>query len=261
MSGNSFLRKFFSTYLWGNIFAIFIVLSLLAISIKYGLDVYTHHGESIVVPNIIHKQYDDAEQMMDERGLTMVVNDTGYDKKLPPDCILEQSPAGGTRVKSTHTIYVTINASAPPMLTIPDIIDNSSLREAQAQLLAMGFKVGDPQYIPGEKDWVYGILVDGKPVQAGDRVSADAVLIIQVGDGMRLPSDTSEVNEPEYEYIEVPDKPDNTDDEYAPDDYDDEALPDESDEGGGQQPSATGKEKSAQAAPEPKTQNTETPKN
>ena len=98
-------------------------------------------------------------------------------------------------------------------------------------------------------------------MQAGDRVSADAVLIIQVGDGMRLPSDTSEVNEPEYEYIEVPDKPDNTDDEYAPDDYDDEALPDEGDEGGGQQPSATGKEKSAQAAPEPKTQNTETPKN
>ncbi len=70
----------------------------------------------------------------------------------------------------------------------------------------MGFKVGEPEYIPGEKDWIYGILVNGKHVQAGDRVPSDAVIILQVGDGTREITDTAGLNEPEYEDIEVEEK-------------------------------------------------------
>ena len=32
-----------------------------------------------------------------------------------------------------------------PRITIPDVIDNSSLREAMAKLTAMGFKLGSPE--------------------------------------------------------------------------------------------------------------------
>lgn len=70
----------------------------------------------------------------------------------------------------------------------------------------MGFKVGEPEYIPGEKDWIYGILVNGKHVQAGDRVPSDAVIVLQVGDGTRQISDTSGLKEPEYEEVEVVEK-------------------------------------------------------
>lgn len=206
MTSREFFHKFNSTYIWGNILAIVILVLLLAIGVRFGLDYYTLHGESIVVPNVIHKQYDDAVDIMDKVGLKIEVTDTGYVKDLPPDCILEQSPVGGKRVKSTHVIYVTINAASAPSLVIPDIIDNNSLREAQAQLLSMGFKVGEPEYIPGEKDWIYGILVNGKHVQAGDRVPADAVIVLQVGDGTREITDTSGLNEPEYEDVEVEEK-------------------------------------------------------
>ena len=206
MTSREFFHKFNSTYIWGNILAIVILVLLLAIGVKFGLDYYTLHGESIVVPNVIHKQYDEAVDIMDKVGLKIEVTDTGYVKDLPPDCILEQSPVGGKRVKSTHVIYVTINAASAPSLVIPDIIDNNSLREAQAQLLSMGFKVGEPEYIPGEKDWIYGILVNGKHVQAGDRVPADAVIVLQVGDGTREITDTSGLNESEYEDVEVEQK-------------------------------------------------------
>lgn len=206
MTSREFFHKFNSTYIWGNILAIVILVLLLAIGVKFGLDYYTLHGESIVVPNVIHKQYDDAVDIMDKVGLKIEVTDTGYVKDLPADCILEQSPVGGKRVKSTHVIYVTINAASAPSLVIPDIIDNNSLREAQAQLLSMGFKVGEPEYIPGEKDWIYGILVNGKHVQAGDRVPADAVIVLQVGDGTREITDTSGLNESEYEDVEVEQK-------------------------------------------------------
>lgn len=65
-----------------------------------------------------------------------------------------------------------------------------------AKLTAMGFKLGSPQYIPGEEDWVYGILVKGRHVVAGDKVSIDDVLIIQVGNGRRDAGDSVEMVDP-----------------------------------------------------------------
>ncbi len=175
------------------------VLIVIGVGVNFGIDFYTHHGESIAVPNILHKTYEDAEQMLDNAGLEMEVTDTGYVKNLPPGAILEQSPAAGEHVKSGHVVYVTINSDHSPMVTIPDVIDNSSLREAMAKLTAMGFKLGDPQFIPGEQDWVYGILVKGRHVTAGDKVSIEETLIIQVGNGKRDSSTAVDYIDPTME--------------------------------------------------------------
>ena len=59
-----------------------------------------------------------------------------------------------------------------------------------AKLSAMGFKLGQPKFIPGEKDWVYGITANGRNVNAGDKVSIEDVLVIVAGNG-RLGEDDS----------------------------------------------------------------------
>ena len=190
MESSEFVKKFKSWYLWKNFLAMAAVVVALCIGVKFGLDVYTHHGESIPIPNIKHKLFHDAEHILENSGLKIVVSDTGYVKNLPPDCILAQSPGAGERVKEGHVIYVTVNSPHSPNITLPDVIDNSSLREAMAKLTAMGFKLGMPQYISGEKDWVYGILVKGHHVMAGDKISVEDKLIIQVGNGQRDVSDS-----------------------------------------------------------------------
>ena len=196
MKSTEFIGKFKSRYLWGNLLAMAVTVALLMFGVKVGIDVYTHHGESIGVPDVRHKSFADAEHILSSLGLQVVVSDTGYVKTLPPDCILEQSPGPGEHVKSGHIIYVTVNASHTPTIALPDVVDNSSLREAMAKLTAMGFKLGQPEYIPGEKDWVYGILVKGRHVVAGDKVSIDDVLIIQVGNGRRDAGDSVEMVDP-----------------------------------------------------------------
>lgn len=196
MKQSEFFGKFKSWYLLGNLLAMFMVVLAVGIGVRYGLDVYTHHGESIEIPNVKHRQFADAEQILKNAGLKIEVVDTGYVKSLPANCILEQSPAPGEKVKSGHVITVTINASHSPTITIPDVIDNSSLREAMAKLSAMGFKLGMPQYIAGEKDWVYGILVKGRHVVAGDRISVEETLIIQVGNGLRDGEDSVDYIDP-----------------------------------------------------------------
>ena len=199
MESKEFFHKLMSRYLWSNIAAMIGVVIVVCAGVKFGIDIYTHHGEAISVPNIKHKKFADAEHILNELGLQIVVTDTGYVKTLPPDCILEQSPAPGEKVKSGHIIYVTVNSSHSPTLVIPDVIDNSSYREAKAKLKAMGFKIGEPKFVSGEKDWVYGILVNGQSVSAGDRVSVDARLTILVGDGMIGSSDSIDIVGPDYE--------------------------------------------------------------
>lgn len=199
MNTSNFFSKLKSKYLWGNLLAMAITAVVLVVGVKLGLDVYTHHGESIEIPNLKGKSVTEAERILSDLDMVVEVTDTGYVKTLPADAVLEQSPAAGARVKSGHIVRLTINASKSPTITLPDIIDNSSLREALAKLTAMGFKVGIPEFVPGEKDWVYGVLVRGKNVQAGDRISIDDMVVIQAGSGMLDDEDTVQFVDPVYD--------------------------------------------------------------
>ena len=175
-----------------------LIVGAICVGVKYGLDIYTHHGEAITIPNVKNKSFKDAQNIFESVGLEVVVSDTGYVKSLPPGCVLEQSPEAGERVKSGHLIYLTINASKTPTITMPDIIDNSSLREAIAKLSSMGFKLGMPRFVSGEKDWVYGVIVNGKNVAAGDKISVEDSVYIQVGNGLRDLSDSVNYIDPIY---------------------------------------------------------------
>ncbi|WP_298451284.1 PASTA domain-containing protein [uncultured Prevotella sp.] len=200
MKTKDFFRKIFSLKLWANLLAMLLVVVLLCWGVKIGIDIYTHHGEKIKIPDVRHKLFADAEHILNDRGLQVVVSDTGYVKTLPPDCILEQSPEAGKEVKSGRVIYVVINSSSSPMLTVPDIIDNCSYREARAKLVAMGFKVGPTEFIPGEKDWVYGLKSKGKSLHNGQKVSVNDVLVLQIGDGMRDMNDSIIYADPDLYY-------------------------------------------------------------
>ena len=164
------------------------------------MNIYTHHGESIIVPDVKKHSYEASLKVLEDLGFEVVINDTGYVKNLPPGTILDQLPAPGTKVKSGRTIYLTVNATDSPTLIMPDIIDNCSLREAMARLTALGFKLGQTQFVPGEKDWVYGILVNGKNISAGDRISIESTLIIQAGNGQRDAADSIYMTDKPDEY-------------------------------------------------------------
>ena len=183
MKTKEFFGKFCSKFLFWNLIAMALVVILLVVGVNYGLDWYAHHGESISVPNIEGMRITKAREMMEECGLEIVVTDSGYNKRLPADCVLTQSPGAGLTVKSGHTIYVTINSSNSPSVAIPDVVDNCSYREAEAKLISLGFKVLPPQYVTGEKDWVYGVSCNGRKVSTGERISIEQPLTLLVGSG------------------------------------------------------------------------------
>jgi beta-lactam-binding protein with PASTA domain len=194
MSTKEFFDKFCSKFLIWNLVAMVLVVFALLIGVNYGLDWYTHHGESIKVPNIEGMRIAQARELLEEKGLLLVVTDSGYNKRLPADCVLTQNPDPGLTVKSGHTIYVTINSSNSPSVAIPDVIDNCSYREAEAKLISLGFKVLAPQYVSGEKDWVYGVSCNGRSVSTGERVSIEQPLTLLIGSGQYGSDDMSEAD-------------------------------------------------------------------
>ena len=201
MKAKEFFGKFASPFLWGNLLAMALVVVLLALGVNYGLGLYTHHGEGIKVPKIEGMLYSNARSMVEADGLNIMVSDSGYNKNLAADCILAQNPGPGAIVKSGHTVYVTVNSPSSPTFAIPDVVDNCSFREAEAKLMAIGFKLLPPQYVSGEKDWVYGILCKGRRVSTGDHVSIDTPLTLLVGSGTYESDAEIDYIEPEYKMM------------------------------------------------------------
>lgn len=196
MTTKEFFGKIFSRYLLLHFLAMTVFVVLVGLGVKFGLEYYTHHGEGIEVPLVKGQTYNKAHQVLDELGLVIMVSDSGYNKEFPADYILAQSPNQGMKVKRGHVIYVTVNSPSSPTFAIPDIVDNSSVREAEAKLMAMGFRLLPPQQVPGEKDWVYGILCRGRRVSNGDRIPIEHPLTLLVGSGTVSESD-------EFEYVDA----------------------------------------------------------
>ena len=183
MTAKEFTDKIFSRFLLIHLGAMAVVVILLCVGVKYALDIYTHHGQGIEVPELKGMAFDKAYRLLEEKKLALVVTDSGYQKQLPANCILAQTPDRGQKVKEGHVIYVTVNSPSSPTFAIPDIVDNSSMREAQARLTAMGFRLTEPVLVDGEKDWVYGIQCRGRRVGSGDRIPIDYPLTLIVGKG------------------------------------------------------------------------------
>ena len=156
------IKEFFSfkanRFFWVNIIAMVVVAVLIVFGALKGLDIYTRHGQAVVVPDVKGMSVSEAEKMFRDQGLTYVVSDSNYVKNKPSGIILDLNPSVGQKVKEGRTIYLTINTLSTPLCVVPDVADNSSVRQAQAKLMAAGFKLTENRMVSGEKDWVYGVI-------------------------------------------------------------------------------------------------------
>lgn len=179
------LKDFFSfqknRFFWINLIAMIVVIIAVCWGTLYGLDIYTHHGESYVVPNVKNKSMLEAEKSLNAQQQKAIIVDSSYVKGMPAGMVLEQTPVGGSRVKEGRAVYLTVTTSDVPLVKLPDLIDNSSLRQAAAKLKSIGFRLTEPEYIAGEQDWVYGIKYRGRALQTGDKVPHEALLTLCVG--------------------------------------------------------------------------------
>jgi beta-lactam-binding protein with PASTA domain len=196
-------KEFFSfkrnRLFWGNLLAMVVVAFLLIFIVLKALDAYTRHGQAILVPDAKGMSVRQAELLFRSKGLNCVVSDSVYVKDKTAGHVIDHLPAGGRKVKNGRTIYLTVNTSNVPLQLVPDVADNSSLRQAQARIEASGFKLTANELTRGGKDWVYRIKHKGRVLEPGDRVPVGSTLTLVVGDGSGevIENDTTEVHDDE----------------------------------------------------------------
>ena len=184
MTIKSFFQKIFSPIVVGKCLGMVVVTALLIFGTLQFLQCYTDHGEAVVVPNIRGMKTDVAESKMKALGLRLEVKDTGYVDSYVGNVVLEQSLHPGQRVKAGRVVFVTVNASAPRAIVLPDVAGNTSRRQAESRLRAMGFTDIRIETIEGDKDWVYSMKVNGHTAKSGERAPITAVLTLVVGNGV-----------------------------------------------------------------------------
>jgi hypothetical protein len=114
------------------------------------------------------------------------------------DEVLEQSPAAGSMVKEGRKVLVVLNTEQKPRLSFPGVIDNCSMREAEARIEAAGFNIVRVDTITGERDWVYDVLCEGRKLQNGEAVPEGSDVIMVVGNGKDNSSSGEPIVDNEY---------------------------------------------------------------
>ncbi|MBD5254072.1 MAG: PASTA domain-containing protein [Barnesiella sp.] len=147
------------------------------------LGVWTHHGEVAVVPEVKALSFDEAAHTLAGADLHAHLLDSVYDAKLPAGAVINQNPRPGAKVKPGRTVYVTINAFTPRMVTIPSLADNSA-RQARTTLTGLGITRITERRVPSDyHDLVLGVIYKGKRLSPGARVPVDATIELEVGQG------------------------------------------------------------------------------
>lgn len=128
---------------------------LLILLLYFGLMIFTRHNKSIVVPNFIEMNLEEARVMAKDIGLEIVVRDSVYESEIAGGVVIDQMPAPSSvrevKVKPDRKIYLTVNAYARRMIQVP-YVANQSLRQAINQLERDGFNIGKLEYVPHTYD-------------------------------------------------------------------------------------------------------------
>ena len=156
---------------------------LIAITL-YGLKLYTRHGKAVLVPDVKAMALPDALRILDRVGFRYDIIDSLFVDEAVPGTIVEQTPAGGSKVKEGRIVYLSINAYSPRMITCPKVAD-MSMRQALSTLESRGVTDIKVQEVPWEyPDLALGLQYRGETLEAGDKIPAGSTVTLLVGNGM-----------------------------------------------------------------------------
>lgn len=156
---------------------------LLWLGFKY-LDMYSHHNETIEVPDFSNIKSSDIETFIKDKNLRYSILDSIYDPSKPKGIVIKQDPAPSSKVKYNRTVYLYVTTIRTPHIKMPRLIDKS-LRQAVSILQTTGLKHGKTRFIPDQcTNCVLQQLIKGKRIKEGTEVDAGAVVDLVVGKGV-----------------------------------------------------------------------------
>ncbi len=178
------MEFFKSRIFWINLLVAVLLFAGSFAYIYKWLDSYTHHGQTITVPDLTGMTPARVKDFLGGRQLRFEVIDSVYSALKLKGTVVEQSPDAGSKVKENRTIYLTVNAMLPPQVKMPNLVD-VSYRQAAAVLQTYGLKVGGLVYKPDmAKNAVLKQVYRGREIKPGAEIPKGAVIDLILGSGL-----------------------------------------------------------------------------
>jgi beta-lactam-binding protein with PASTA domain len=175
--------------IWPHLLLMAAMLALGGLLFFLWLPLTTRHGESLTVPDLRGFSWEEAQRQVFHGDLLLVAADSAFDPAFPPGTVLGQRPAPQALVKVGRRLYLTLNASPPPLVALPNILD-ASLKSATALLQSHGLRLGKVRYAPHpESGRLLEVCLDSacltrEQVLAGVEVPQHTAVHVVVGDGI-----------------------------------------------------------------------------
>lgn len=145
----------------------------------------THHNETVTVPDLEGIHLDNIDEFLTQRNLNYeVLADSGFTDAFDPKTVLVQYPLAGSKVKENRKIFLTLNATNPPKVKMPALVDGS-VKNAQLVLDSYGLELGSIEYVPDlAQNAVLEQRYNGQKIAAGEMISKGTRIDLLVGDGL-----------------------------------------------------------------------------
>ena len=171
-------------FVGGNIVLAIIVATVILVTLIIWLRSYTQHGVEVEVADVRGIVSEEAEPILAEQGLVLVVIDSTYSDKVPFGTIVEQDPKPNSHAKHGRSVYVTIKATTKRQVVMPNLQD-ISYRQAETTLRGLGLRVDSVyEYEPSKyRDLVLDVKCNGVSVLPGEKLAVGTKVRLVVGFG------------------------------------------------------------------------------
>jgi len=144
---------------------------------------YTRHGETVTVPKITGLTLAQAQELESSDDFNYVVVDSVFDLTKKGGTITMQDPLPNSIVKPGRIIYISVVATVPEKVKMPDLVD-LSIRQAKALLETYGLRLGNVSMIPDiAKNMVLRMSHNGSSISPGTSISKGSTIDLVVGLG------------------------------------------------------------------------------
>jgi eukaryotic-like serine/threonine-protein kinase len=163
--------------------AILSVILLIWLTIQV-LKFYTQHGDEYEVQDFTGIQYENLSETDMKGDFQFIVIDSVYDDHFNKGEVVLQDPLPGSKVKSGRKIYITIVASQPEMVLMPNLVD-LSLRQALNELKAHSLKLEKLEFVTNfAKNAVLAQRIEGDTIEAGTNILKGTPVELVLGKGL-----------------------------------------------------------------------------
>ena len=179
-----FFRFIVSRLFLLNFLLALLIYAVIFLGVTQFLKIYTDHGKSYSVPNLIGLKEAEVKDLLNQLDLRYVVLDSMFTDEVALGAVAEQYPRPDFHVKTGRTIYLVKNSEIPETVALPNVKD-LSLRRAKSTLEAYGFVIGKLEYIPDiGVNVVLRVKSDGNLLHPGDELLKGAELDLVLGQGL-----------------------------------------------------------------------------